>query len=235
MDESREPRESAGRARAARLRGGYAGIAGSALFVTVFTIEGWARPGYEPASMFVSALSLGPRGWVQIANFIVFGALFLVFSRGVAAGIPSGAASRGAMLLRIIGIGFLASGPFVMDPAGTPWELMSWHGRLHSLFGALVFSLGPVSCFVFYRRFRSDPSWRSLRWPTLGTGIIMSLAVVLLKVLPARAPAPPNTWNHWVGAIQRLALVPYMAWVLAFGLALLERIEVGGDEGSSRS
>jgi hypothetical protein len=215
----------------ARRLGGWAGIAGSVLFVTVLTIEGWARPGYEPASMFISALSLGPRGWIQIANFILLGALFLVFAGGVAAEFRSGTASRGATLLRIIGVSFLASGPFVMDPAGVPWELMSWHSRIHYLFGAVVFSLGPVSCFVFYRRFRGDPTWRSLRWPTLGAGLMMSLAVVLLKVLPARAPAPPNTWNHWVGAIQRLALLPYMAWVLAFGLALLGRSRVGGDGG----
>jgi hypothetical protein len=64
---------------------GWAGIIAPALFVTVFMIEGWIRPGYEPLNTFVSALSLGPRGWIQIANFISFGALFLAFTRAVAA------------------------------------------------------------------------------------------------------------------------------------------------------
>jgi hypothetical protein len=31
---------------------------------------------------------------------------------------------------------------------------MSVHGTVHGIFGALVFSLMPVSCFVFLRRFR---------------------------------------------------------------------------------
>ena len=38
---------------------------GPALFVSIFTIEGWLRPGYSACSMFVSELSLGPRGWAR--------------------------------------------------------------------------------------------------------------------------------------------------------------------------
>jgi hypothetical protein len=41
--------------------------------VAVFTIEGWLRPGYDPLSTYVSALSLGLHGWIQIVNFIVLG------------------------------------------------------------------------------------------------------------------------------------------------------------------
>ena len=39
--------------------GAWAGIIGPVLFVTIFTLEGWLRPGYKPFEMFVSALSLG--------------------------------------------------------------------------------------------------------------------------------------------------------------------------------
>ena len=46
-----------------RLRlGSVAGITTPVLFVAVFLVEGWLRPGYQPLSMFVSELSLGPRG-----------------------------------------------------------------------------------------------------------------------------------------------------------------------------
>src|SRR5258706_9884107 len=91
----------------------WAGIIGPALFVAVFTLEGWLRPGYEPLRMFVSALSLGPRGWIQIANFMVFGALLFVFTRAVAAEFPDGKASRGGLiLLTIIAVCYFISGPF---------------------------------------------------------------------------------------------------------------------------
>ena len=43
--------------------------------------------------------ALGPRGWVQITNLIVFGVLFLLFTRAVAAEFTSGKASRGGLIL----------------------------------------------------------------------------------------------------------------------------------------
>ena len=76
--------------------------------------------------MFVSALSLGPRGWIQILNFIIFGALLFVFSRGVAAEFPNGKASRGGLvILTTIAICYFLSGSFVMDPANTPRNQMT--------------------------------------------------------------------------------------------------------------
>src|SRR5688572_20204514 len=107
----------------------WAGMIGSILFVATFTLEGWLRPGYQPARMFVSELALGPRGWIQAVNFVVFGVLFLVFAWGVAAAFPDGKASRaGPILLMIIGASFLASGFFVMDPVATPPDQTSLHG-----------------------------------------------------------------------------------------------------------
>jgi hypothetical membrane protein len=72
----------------------WAGIIGPALFVSVFTIEGWLRPGYELLKMYISALSLGSRGWIQMANFIILGVLLFVFTRGVAAEFKTGKASQ---------------------------------------------------------------------------------------------------------------------------------------------
>src|SRR6266567_6949207 len=112
----------------------WVGLIGPVLFVSVFLLEGALRPGYNPLSAYVSALSLGPRGWIQIANFIVSGALLLVFTRAVAGEFPSGKASRGGIiLLAIIAVGYLASGPFVMDPPGTPLSAASLHGTLHGI------------------------------------------------------------------------------------------------------
>ena len=76
----------------------WAGIIGPPLFVAIFTLEGWFRSGYEPTRMYVSELSLGSRGWIQNVNFVVFGLLFLVFSRSVAAEFQSGKASHLARL-----------------------------------------------------------------------------------------------------------------------------------------
>ena len=198
----------------------WAGLIGPALFVATFLLEGWLRPGYEPLSEFVSALSLGPRGWIQMTNFIVFGALFLLFTRAVAAAFPTGKASRGGLiLLTIMAACYLLSGPFVMDPAGTPRDQMTIHGTLHGIFGAIVFSLMPVSCFVFLRRFREDPKWHSLQWLTLVLGTVSAIGVILLTIA-TKLPDTQNIFTPWLGLIQRTAIVPFMIWLFSFALGL---------------
>jgi hypothetical protein len=200
----------------------WAGMIGPVLFVAVFTLEGWLRPGYNPFSMYVSELSLGPRGWVQIVNFVILGVLLLVFARAAAAAFPEGKASgAGPVLLTIIAVSYLVSGPLVMDPASTARAEMSWHGTLHGIFGALVFSLSPVSVFVFWRRFREDPGWRWFRWWSLAAGIVVAGAVILLTV----ATKGPGlvAFTAWVGLIQRTAIVSHMIWVFAFAYGLYRR------------
>jgi hypothetical protein len=205
----------------------WAGIIGPLLFVATFTLEGWLRPGYEPLRMYVSALSLGPRGWIQIANFVVFGVLFLVFTRAVAAEFQTGKASRGGIiLLTIIASCYLASGPFVMDPTGTPLNQATIHGTLHGIFGAIVFSLMPISCFVFLRRFREDPRWQFLQWWTLALGTISAVGVVLLTIA-TKLPDTQNAFSEWLGLIQRTAIVPFMFWLFIFALGLHRRINQG--------
>jgi hypothetical protein len=198
----------------------WAGMIGSALFVIVFMIEGWLRPGYNWLSTFISELSIGPRGWIQILNFIILGILFLVFTRGVAAEFQDGKASKwGPILLAIIGFSFLVSGPLVTDVASTPRDQMSLHGIFHGIFGALVFSLSPVSCFVFWRRFREDSNWKHLQGWTLTAGIITTVAVVLLSA-STKQPIQPNAFTPWNGLIQRMVIVPYLIWIFTFAFAL---------------
>ncbi len=99
----------------------WAGIIAPALFVSVFSIEGWLRPGYNPFSTYVSALSLGARGWIQIVNFILLGVLLLLFTVVVRTEFSSGEASRGGpVLMAIMGILFIVSGPFIR----ILWELL---------------------------------------------------------------------------------------------------------------
>jgi hypothetical protein len=155
---------------------------GAVLFVTVFTVHGWLYPGYSWTRMFVSELSLGPHGWVQILNFVLTGTLVLVFGRGLAAHFSTGAASRaGPVLVQGIGVSLIASGPFITDPS-VMFDQVSTHGVVHGIFGAVVFTFAPLSCFVFYRRFRNDPFWRPLAGWTLATGVVLTLGIGLLKV-----------------------------------------------------
>jgi len=205
----------------------WAGIIGPPLFVAIFTLEGWFRPGYEPTRMYVSELSLGSRGWIQNVNFVVFGLLFLVFSRSVAAEFQSGKASRGGIiLLTIIAICYLSFGFLVMDPVSTPRNEMTLHGMLHGFLGEVVLSLMPVSCFVFLRRFREGTKWRFFQWWTLTFGTIIAIASILL-IAAMNLPDTQKALNEWLGLIQRTAIVPFLIWLFIFALGLLRRSKMG--------
>ncbi len=197
-------------------RAAAAGMIAAALFVTVFSADGWHRVGYDPSSMFVSELSLGPDGWIQIASFLVTGALVVVFGRGLAVALTSGPAARaGPILLQVIGISLMVSGPFVTDPSA-PSAPVTVHGTVHALFGAVVFSLAPISCFVLHRRFRRDPTWRGLAGWTLAAGIALTAGVVVLKI----SQLPAGGLFAWKGVVQRAVLVAFFAWLFAVAARL---------------
>ena len=61
----------------------YCGLAAGPVFVTAFLAEGATRKEYRPLRHPVSSLALGPRGWIQTANFAVTGTLVLVGAAGV--------------------------------------------------------------------------------------------------------------------------------------------------------
>ncbi len=201
----------------------WAGIIGTVLFVATFTAEGWIRAEYDPLSMYVSELALGPRGWIQSINFMLLGLMFIIHSSGIAAEFKKSKKFLvGPVLLYIIGASFLLSGFFTMDPVSTLPEQATVHGRLHDLFGALVFMLAPISCFVFLRYFRNDLKWQPLFKWTLVAGIVITAAVIIMSVGPNPPSEASNIFNEWVGLIQRVALITYLAWHFTLAYRLIK-------------
>ena len=196
---------------------------GAVLFVSVFAVSGWLYPDYSPTRMFVSELSLGAYGWVQILNFVLTGALLLVFGLGLAAHFSIGAAFRaGPALIQGIGVSLMASGPFTTDPSAM-FQQASIHGIVHGIFGALVFTFAPISCFVFYRAFRRDTYWRPLAVWTLASGVDLTVGVVLLKI----SQQPGSGLFEWKGLVQRVILFTFMAWIFAFAFRLRRQYRSG--------
>ena len=200
-----------------------AGILGPALFVIAFTIEGWLRPGYNTLSTYVSALSLGPDGGVQIVNFIISRALMIVFARGVAIEFKKEKTSQaGSWQLAIIATGIILSGPFVMDPMGTLPAHASVHGLVHGILGGIVFLLMPISCIVFYRRLLTEPNWQTFSKWTLTMGIIL-IATLTLFTFATKIPSLQIIFRDWFGLLQRLVLIPFMFWVFTLGVAIYQK------------
>ena len=201
----------------------WAGILAPAIFVGVFTVEGALRSGYDPLKMYISALSLGNRGWIQISNFLILGFLLFIFTLGLSKEFQTGKASRGGIItLYVISALFFISGPFVMDPTETPADQMSVHGLIHGLSGGIVFTIMPIIIFIFLRRFVSDANWQSFRWWTLILGIIEALGVVVFTYV-SKIPVEQNAYINYFGLFQRIALIPFMVWIFLFGIEMLRR------------
>jgi hypothetical protein len=195
----------------------WAGIIGAVLFPLTFTLNGWLRQGYNPLHMYVRELSIGPQGWIQIVNFLILGICLALFAVGVSKVFTDGKASRsGPIILMIIAVCYFLSGPFVTDSSSMFDNQQSLHGTLHGIFGALVFSLSAICCFVFWRRFRIDTNWKHLQRCTFLAGIIMVIAVVLMKIAQLQSSA----LNEWAGLIQRCALITFYVWIFTFSLRL---------------
>ncbi len=203
----------------------WAGIMGPILFVAVFTIEGFLRPGYNPLTTYVSDLSIGDRGIVQIVNFIVFGFLFLFFSYGVTLEFRERNLSlMGPRIFTVMGVLLILSGPIVTQPAGTPLSEMTWMGILHNILGACFFVLGPVSCYIFWRSTQTDSKWKSIHGITLAAGILLTIIVVIFSVAQKGAMLMPNVLTDWAGAIQRLDLITFFAWMVIFAWTMKKSI-----------
>ena len=204
----------------------------------MFTVDGWLRPGYDAASMFISELSLGPWGWVQIVNFMIFGLAILVFAMSVALEFGDTRSARvGVMLLVIMGISMLASGPFVIDPvtstaapminpAAVAPHQMSFHSKFHYALGTLFFLLAPATCFCFagYNRSSKDPALRAFRLWSFGLGFVSVTGVVLFKL--ALLPPASNPLLPWRGLIQRATVIPFLVWLFIFGLMMLKHVRL---------
>ncbi len=83
------------------------------------------REGYRPLRHPVSSLALGPRGWVQAANFTVAGTLFQAGAAGLAGAGDSVGGQPAPALIGAAGAGLIAAAVFTTDPVsgyppGTP-------------------------------------------------------------------------------------------------------------------
>lgn len=207
----------------------WAGLAAPILFVGTFVLEGSLRSNYDQLSSYVSALSLGPRGWIQVVNFLVFGALLFFFALGAAAVFSDRKGSKGGLvILIIIAAAYFFSGPFVMDPAGTSRNQATIHGTLHGILGAIAFLLMPIVCFVYLGLFRRDPTLRNLYIWSIVLGIITATADVVFSV-GSKSPDLHTSVGPWFGLMQRSVIVPFMMWVFVFALAFMKQISKARD------
>lgn len=199
----------------------FCGVLGSALFVAAFFIQGAFRPGYDWLRNPVSSLSIGEAGWIQVANFISTGSLFVLCAIGLRLALRNVKASLwGPILLSLVGIGLIGAGIFTTDPvygypSSSPLLLAqtSFSGNMHDRFSILVFVCLPIACFVLRRRFseQGEKGWAAYSmWTAIGMLTLFILAGAGFKQVPVLL--------QFAGVFQRLSIIIGWMWIALMAL-----------------
>lgn len=140
------------------------GLVAGPLFIAASLTQAFTRKGFDLARHPISLLSLGAPGWVQIANFVVCGILYMLGAVGLRQALRQDSGGRwGPLLIGVTGLGLIIAGVFTTDPgagfppgapAGAP--TMSWHGMLHELGFLLTFIAAISASVVLARRYAAQ-------------------------------------------------------------------------------
>ena len=181
----------------------WAGIAGPVLFTASFlTQEAFRRDEYDPVSEVVSALEVGPSGWIMQATFLVFGALTMLHAVGLHRGIaPSRAGLVGPALLFLSGVGNVVACilPLREDAAGVTYDPGG-----HVVGGMLFFLATPPAFLFLARRMGRDRSWRGFQPYAVAAGVALIVSAIVMNVLVI---PDDGALHDQAGLIQRLIVL----------------------------
>lgn len=197
---------------------------GSLLFTATYTIEGLTRPGYNAMQQAISALALGPGGWMQQVNFIVFGLITCstaIVWREILAG---GIGERLIPFFHFLsGLTMIICGIFSQDAApGYPVgaiPTVTVHGMIHSI--SSVFSIVSLLaiCILLAIRFAREPHWRVWSAYAILTALLVCVFMAGFGMSMAHNPQT-GLFVGPAGLFERLAISSYSV----FGIPLVIRL-----------
>lgn len=200
------------------------GSVGSLLFTITYLVEGATRPGYNAWEQAVSALSLGPDGWVQQANFVFFGLVTIAMAFVWRQILKGGVGATWYPIVRVLeGLGLMIDGFFSQDPAGYPGGAAvltspTSHAIIHQIFAFVCIIAIAVGYFVLARRFAQEPQWgRGWAVYSVITGMLTMLLIAVFGALTSQHSAI-------AGLFERLATSGVST---PFGLIVLIRVWLG--------
>jgi hypothetical membrane protein len=193
-----------------------AGIAGPIIFAAVALVHSLLRQDHTLVAHPISALAAGPSGWLQNANFLLFGSLMIAYAIGLHVGVRSSRTGVvGAAFLVLSGVGLIWGGVF---PATDATGAFDGNRLLHIPGFVMTFIGGGVGLIVMSRRMARDPSWRDLSAYVIATGIAM-LALIVAGGGLVRPPGAPL--HAWFGLFQWVLLAVWLPCTIVLALRLL--------------
>ena len=172
-----------------------AGYLAGPFFIVVSLLQAFTREGFDWVRHPASLLSLGDLGFIQIANFVITGALFIACGIGLKRIVTAGVGRKWlSRLFVLVGIAFILGGVFVADPAfsfppGTPEGMpktMSWHSIIHGIAPVIGSFAISAALIIFARRL-----WKQGQ---RGASIVPVVVVIVSFVLSA-LPQITGDWQ----------------------------------------
>jgi Protein of unknown function (DUF998) len=184
-----------------------AGFIAGPFFIALSLLQAFTREGFDWVRHPASLLSNGDLGFIQIANFVITGMLFIACAVGLKRIVTAGVGRKWlSPLFIVVGIAFILGGVFVADPAfgfplGTPEGMpkqVSWHSIIHGVapvIGSLAIS---AALLIFARRL-----WKQGR----RSASIVSVLVVIVSFVLSALPQITGDWEKgefnfiplWIG------------------------------------
>jgi hypothetical membrane protein len=184
------------------LGGGVAGAAGPLVFSLIFVMQNALRHDDDAVVEPVSALEAGDHGWVQQANFVLFGVLMLVFATGLWRALPATVSGRlGPALLSLSGCGLFLAALFPLreNAAGEVYD-----PGFHFVAGVTFFLSSALALLALSRPLAEDNRWRPLgTWCLVAGALALAGFVVLGRfAIPDGAPL-----HDYAGLAQRTVIL----------------------------
>lgn len=191
-----------------------AGALGPVLYIVVFTLAGFLRPGYSPIQQAVSDLGVGSNAWLLNADCIVFGVLLVAFAVGFSTQmrpvLRKGLRVTCLVLLILSGLGAINAGIFTEAPATV---------TLHWTLGFQLAVLPPVIvCAIVGWQWRRLSGWQAYGRYSLfvagGTTVFILLSFVFFS------PSLPMSGVHIGGLVERILALLVFTWHVVVGWRL---------------
>jgi Protein of unknown function (DUF998) len=164
------------------------GVIAAPIYVLAVAGQMATRDGFDPTRHAASQLANGEWGWIQIATFVVTGAMTVAAAVGVRRALGPGRLSAWASgLLGVYGAGLAVAGFLRADPSdgfppGTPPGMgeISWHGLAHFAVAGIAFGCLVAACFVLGTWFARN-GLRSWAWFSRITGVVFAGSFMALS------------------------------------------------------
>lgn len=197
------------------------GLVGPVLFVLVFTIAGFLRPGYSAIYQVISDLGIGPNAWLLNSDLVIFGLLIIIFAIGffyeMRTIISSKWLKASTVFLVFPGIG-IASDAFFADDIFKNYPT-TLHGILHALGFMLAFASFSIALIIIGCQLRGSPEWRKHGRYALITAfltLVLGIGLRLLRIIGILTPATG-------GLTERFLLSIALSWYVVMGYRLFTK------------